>query len=200
MFINNFRNIISKYKRKEISKEQLISQSLVADFTKEKSINGLTFLERRILIKYIPEIVEIEKFHKNLCERVNEFIETVQGKVNLVPIEKRKITFCKNCYATKIFTYLNSTVPPAYLVQGVVFLYKREDGKWIIIEKNRNGFEERIQIFDNYPENLTFSYCGGFGDVNYITQEDFTYFNEIFFEVNGEYSKKLLIEYDDSVI
>lgn len=198
MFLNNFKNFIAKKKRKnmqeEISYDQLVAQALFESFTKQIKINGLTFIERRLLIRYVPEMIKIAMIHEDLFERINEYIQTLQESTNLVSIGKEEITSCKECYAAKVFTYLNSKVPPAYLVQGVIFLHKREDGKWIILKKEEYGYKkEEIKTFDEYPESLEISYCGCFGDVNYITEDDFTYSKEIFFKVNKESSEKFIV-------
>lgn len=156
--------------------------------TAQSSISGLSYFERRILISHVPEMEKIQEFHQNLCERLDAFIEEAQSRIHLYAVPKSDIRWLENAYAVKVFTYLSDSFPPAYLVYGVFFYRKYSNGKWVLLERKPEKYDlgfttERYDahVTSSYPEDITISYCGGFGDVNYVSQKDFTFYEERFY-------------------
>ena len=191
MFWENFQNM--PLFRKLFFRKQVESEELFSMLTAQSSISGLSYFERRILISHVPEMEKIQEFHQNLCERLDAFIEEAQSRIPLSAVSKLDIRWLENAYAVKVFTYLSDPFPPAYLVYGVFFYRKYPNGKWVLQEKKPDKYDlgfttERYDahVTSSYPEDITISYCGGFGDVNYVSQKDFTFYEERFYATSPD--------------
>jgi len=176
--------------RKLFFREQERAQELFLALSTQTEISGLSFMERQIFITQVPTMEEIRRFHEDLVVRVDDFMDLVKEKIpNIHEIGKSDAKTASNAtYAVKVFTYIDSLTPMAYFVYGVYFYQKLPNTNyWKRMEEPATTPTGRVDprytvpIYDNYPDSISLSFCGACGDVNYLRQQDFTFFTEKFY-------------------
>lgn len=175
--------------RKFFFRKEDEAQQLFLELSKHTQISGLSFLERQFFIGQFPSKEEVQRFHESLTQKVDDFIAVAQGKYpDMHEISKADAKQTKStAYAAKIFTCIDEI----YLVFGVFFYQKLSNTNyWKRMEEppataaGKTDPRYSPPLYTGYPETVEFSYCGIGGDVNYLRQENFTFFTEKFYSVD----------------
>lgn len=149
-----------------------------------QQFDGWSFINSTSCIAMKPTKEEISQHFEELKEEVYKFFEElVKFYPNLHVIPKEDLdAYCKVIAAKAMVTLYDDL----YYVSSVVLLRKNDDGTWQTVKEKKEQFDyfsERKHSITSpqYPESITLSFCGSFGDVNYVEQEDFQYHIDIFY-------------------
>lgn len=169
--------------RNILFREKVKTQEFLSSILETKIFNGSSFVQRDICLSIKPTRDEIKFYFDNICSQVEEFLNLLsQRKPTLHEIPKTNIMFEKNVIAIKAMVTLYEDL---YLVTAVFLLQKNEDETWSIVKSNpyNSIFESDTKTtrYKEYPESIHFSFCGGFGDVNYVEEKEFDYKYDCFF-------------------
>lgn len=149
-----------------------------------RHFDGCSFVDSTTCLAMKPSEEEIYQQFERLKEDVLSFFETLAPYYpNLHKITQEDSISYRKVIAAKIMVTFYDNM---YFVSSVVLLRKNKDGSWQMLKKSNsscNFFDEpeQTQTTQDYPKSIEISFCGGFGDVNYINQKDFKYHSDFFF-------------------
>ncbi len=176
-------NFFERVKSLSLFNQQAQAQEMF-NLLSRQQFDGWSFINSTSCIAMKPTEKELSQHFEELTEEVYKFFEElVKFYPNLHAISKEDLdTYPKIIVAKAMITLYDDL----YYVSSVVLLRKNDDGTWQTIKEKKDQFdyfsERKHSItFLQYPESITLSFCGGFGDVNYVAQEDFQYHIDIFY-------------------
>ena len=149
-----------------------------------RQFDGWSFIDSTTCLAMKPSEEEINQCFEKLKDEVITFFNTlVTYYPNLHAISQEDSVSCHKVMVAKVMVTLYDDL---YLVSSVVLLRKNNDGTWQTIKERCSSFDyfnepKHIKTVQEYPKSIEISFCGGFGDVNYIDQKEFKYHTDFFF-------------------
>lgn len=150
----------------------------------KQQFNGCSFVNSTVCIAMKPSIEDISQLFEELKEEVRNFFEKI---VSLYPtlhvISQEDLNYYPKVITAKVMVTLYDDL---YLVSSVVLLRKNDDGTWQTVTEESDQFDyyterKHSRTSPQYPESIMVSFCGGFGDVNYVKQKDFRHHTDFFY-------------------
>ncbi len=181
-FQDRIKRMLSSMSRKNRRKAE--AQRLF-NLLATRQFDGWSFTHSMTCIAMQPSQEEIYQCFIDLQNEVRDFFHVITDKYrNLHEISPEELAFSSRVFAAKVMTTLYDDL---YFVSAVILFKKNADGTWQTVtdECRSDGsfFTERrrTNIIENYPRSITISFCGSFGDVNYVEQKEFKYNCDLFF-------------------
>lgn len=148
-----------------------------------QQFSGCSFVSSTPCIAIKPTAEEILQAFQWLEEEAHTFFEKLTNFYpTLKPISAEDLEKHNKVIAAKSMVTLYDDL---YYVSSVVLLGKNVDGTWKIINEQEsylnNVTNKSSHVFSKYPESIQISFCGSFGDVNYVDQKDFQYSTDLFY-------------------
>lgn len=149
-----------------------------------QQFDGWSFINSTLCIAIKPTEEEISQRFEELKDEVYRFFEgLVSFYPNLHAISKEDLDAYHKVIAAKAMVTLYDDL---YYVSSVVLLRKNDDGTWQTVKEKKDRFDyftERKHSITSpqYPESVNLSFCGSFGDVNYVEQADFQHHIDFFY-------------------
>lgn len=149
-----------------------------------RQFDGCSFVHSTVCLAMKPSPEELKQHFEELKLEVINFFDTLTSyfpNSHTISLEE-SMSFSKVIAAKTMVTLYDDL----YFVYSVVLLRKNSDGTWQTITEIPSSFNYSCQshnphIFKEFPKSITICFCGGFGDVNYVDQEDFKHHSDFFF-------------------
>ena len=161
------------------------AQKLFNLLLRRREFNGWSFVDATLCISMKPTKEEVRKCFEELEKLVAEFFGKLRSTYhpNLHEISSEESQSYPKVFSAKVMTTIYDDL---YFVSAVVILRRNDDGTWQIVNTPNSSFDyfregRHSTISQEYPVSIRVSFCGGFGDVNYIDQTEFEYSNDRFF-------------------